>query len=52
MKNVRRVGKQGGSARNPVLGRKNENVRCLGDLEGEVRPISFWLRGYIFLSLL
>jgi hypothetical protein len=41
MKNVRRVGKQGENARIPVLRRGSENIRYHGDLEGEVRLISF-----------
>ena len=41
MRNVRRVGKQGGDAGNPILGRGSKDIRYLGDLEGEDRPISF-----------
>jgi len=43
MKNVRRVGKRGRGAGNLVLGKGRENVRYLGDLEGEIGPVSFWL---------
>jgi len=43
MKNVRRVGKQGRGAGNLVLGKGRENVRYLGDLEGEIGPVSFRL---------
>jgi len=41
MKNVRRVRKRGRGTGNLILGKGRENIRYLGDLEGEIRPISF-----------